>query len=122
MITVERVSYDGTPLSLEATQVIESRILRGKREKVAKVQIFSSKDSIQRELYEKRQLVLDYLYSKGYVAVVESVKDTDIMNNGWGLTPRPLENVPEKLMTKGNPLHYRGEFTEKNYRLWVYLH
>lgn len=122
MTTVEKVSYDGTPLSLEATQVIESRILRGKREKADKVQIFSSKDSIQRELYEKRQLVLDYLYSKGYVAVVESVKDIDIMNNGWGLTPRPLEKVPEKLMTQGKPLHYRGEFTEKNYRLWVYLH
>lgn len=118
---MEKVNYDNTSLSLEAVQVIESRILRGKRENAEKVRIFSSKEDIQKELYNKRQLVLDYLYSKGYVAVVESVKDTSIMNNGWGLTPRPLEEVPEKLMTQGKPLHYRGEFTEKNYRLWVYL-
>lgn len=104
-------------------QVINTCLVEGIENKISKVAITSKDESIMKELFEKRKEVISSLHDAGYVSVITSDIDTEesTKNTGWRLSERGLEPIPSKLKTQGNNLHWRGDVTYANYRLWVML-
>lgn len=114
---------DSDSLSMCLKEVINSCLVEGLENKLKNVPITSKDDGIMKELYNKRTKVIETLHQAGYLAVVSNDIENEYSgkNTGWRLNDRGLEPVPDKLKTQGKPLHWRGDISYSNYKLWVIL-
>jgi len=121
IVTIEELHQGSNTEGLSPLLIdtINELLREGKEKGEHDITITSTDDNILKELYDKRKLVMRLLTLSGYSYSTNS--DTfmeESANIGWDLPPRVFEEVPDKLL-QGKNYAVRGNFSYKNFRLWV---
>lgn len=121
IVTIDELHQGSSPdvLSPLLVDTINELLKEGKENGEHNVTITSTNDNVLKELYDKRKTVMRLLTLSGYSYSTNS--DTfmeESTNIGWDLAPRVFEDVPDKLL-QGKNYAVRGNFSYKNFRLWV---